>query len=357
MFQRNTALRMMLVSVVLLTLGWITAVSPTLAQSDPIEAAVSWLINTHQNNDGGFTSFSTGANQAPSDIGGTFDALQAIAAGNGDTEAALGYLEGQSKELTIYASADGGSAGKALMALSAAGEDPRSFAGQDLTLTLTEAISATGEYNTTSPYAQSLAMLGLLSIPDGDGVAETAVSWLQNRQAEDGSWDDGFGTAANVDATALAVMALVAAGEPVDGPTLSSAGAFLRQAQQPAGWEYGSGFGPNANSTALALQALSALGDDASAYQDLLLAWQSESGAFQADFGNGPADDFFTTVQAIPALTGRPYPLNIKSAAISSSTADNNAPAVANVVLLVAIVVAVVALVIAILYALLRRRS
>ena len=33
-----------------------------------------------------------------------------------------------------------------------------------------------------------------------------------------------------------------------------------------------------------------------------LLAWQGESGAFQADFGGGRQDDFFSTAQTLPAL-------------------------------------------------------
>ena len=33
-----------------------------------------------------------------------------------------------------------------------------------------------------------------------------------------------------------------------------------------------------------------------------MLAWQGESGAFQADFGEGGFDDFFSTAQSIPAL-------------------------------------------------------
>ncbi len=358
MFNKNYVLRMMMVPLLFVTLLWFSAVSPTLAQADPLETAVSWLISTHQNDDGGFTSFSTGANQAPSDIGGTLDALQALAAAGADVTGALGFLETQGSALADYAYADGGSAGKTLLALSAAGRDPRSFGGEDLTLSLTETISSTGEYNTTSPYAQSLAMLGLLSIPDGDGVAESAVSWLQNRQAADGSWDDGFGTAANVDATAMSIMALTAAGVPSDNPTLASAADFLLQTQQPRGWEYSAGFGPNANSTALAIQALSALGEDVRPYQDLLLAWQSSSGAFQADFGSGPFDDFFTTLQAIPALTGRPYPLNITApAAPAGGMVNNEAPAAATAIGWAALGIAAAALVVAIFYALLRRRS
>ena len=37
---------------------------------------------------------------------------------------------------------------------------------------------------------------------------------------------------------------------------------------------------------------------------------QAESGAFQADFGDGPLDDFFSTVQSIPAAAGKAFPLN-----------------------------------------------
>ena len=39
--------------------------------------AIEWLKTTHQNDDGGFSSFSGGANLAPSDVGGTVDALLA----------------------------------------------------------------------------------------------------------------------------------------------------------------------------------------------------------------------------------------------------------------------------------------
>jgi hypothetical protein len=40
-----------------------------------------------------------------------------------------------------------------------------------------------------------------------------------------------------------------------------------------------------------------------------VLSWQNTTGAFQADWGMGRFDDFFSTVQAIPALTGKAYPL------------------------------------------------
>jgi len=47
---------------------------------------------------------------------------------------------------------------------------------------------------------------------------------------------------------------------------------------------------------------------------DALLAWQDSNGAFQADFGQGRFDDAIATLQAIPAVAGKPYPLSKQSA-------------------------------------------
>lgn len=335
--------------------GWVFAVSRTAAQSNPQETAVTWLLSTHQNNDGGFTSFSGGANLAPSDISGAVDALQALAAAGADTSKLLAYLESQGTDLLTYAQADGGSAGKLLLALTAAGVDPGSFAGQDLTQALVNALSSDGRYNTSGPYAQAVAILGLAAAEKE--IAATAVSWLQSLQASNGSWDDGFGTSDNVDATAMAVMALVAAGVPGSDPSLANAAVFLRQAEQARGWEYAPGFGPNANSTALAIQALSALGDDATSRLGKLLAWQGDSGAFQADFGTGPFDDFFTTVQALPALGGKPFPLNLAQNTPGASSPEMDMPTAVSLLNTIALILAAVVLLAAIGWAIARRRA
>jgi hypothetical protein len=119
----------------------------------------------------------------------------------------------------------------------------------------------------------------------------------------------------------MAVMALVASGELPTSPSLVAARDFLLQTQlATGGWEYGTGYGENINSTALVLQALSALGEDfylAGTIWDqggntpltAVLSWQNTTGAFQADWGAGRFDDFYSTVQAIPAVAGKAYPL------------------------------------------------
>ncbi|RMG96029.1 MAG: hypothetical protein D6706_10880 [Chloroflexi bacterium] len=309
----------------ILPAGTAVAVPPaqTAPFADPQEAAteaVRWLVTAHQNDDGGYTSFSSGANQAPSDVGGTADAIQAIVAAGFDPAQPLFdqentpvmWLNDHSDEVAAYASIDGSTAGKVVLALVAAGQDPRAFGDYNLVISLTQHLSPTGQLNVTTPFGQAVGILGLAAA--GEPVPDSAVSWLLSTQSTEdvlaGSWDDGFGTLGNPDATGMAVMALLAAGLAPDDPALQQAADFLMQARlESGGWEYGPGFGENVNSTALAIQALAALGQDVSEPVQALLNWQSESGAFQADFGSGPFDDFFSTVQAIPAVVGKPFPI------------------------------------------------
>lgn len=313
---RATALGvgMLLAWLLLLVVAPAGAQTPPSGPAERAAAAANWLIAVHQNDDGGYSAFSAGANVAPSDVAGTVDTLLALAPAGADLAAPLNYLQNNPDAVAAYAAQDGGTAGKLLMALTAAGQNPRDFLGYNLVISLTAHLSLTGQFGVNNAFNQSLAMLGLDAA--GDAVPAGAVDWLLAQQAPAGdvagSWDDGFGTAGNPDATAMAIMALVAAGRPAGDPALIAARDFLAAAQQDGGWEYGPGFGPNANSTALVILALQALGEDfagaESAWarngqspQAILFGWQSDSGAFQADFGDGPFDDFFTTVQALPA--------------------------------------------------------
>jgi hypothetical protein len=296
-------------------------------QRDAAQKAVSWLVTSHQNQDGGYSSFSVGADQAASDVGGTLDAILAFSSAGisltgiapGRTNNPIDYLNANVDQLQQYAASDGGQAGKAVLALAAAGQDPRNFAGFDLVSILVSQLSATGQFGSANPFSQALAILALEA--SGEQVPATALSWLISQQADDGdlsgSWDDGFGTAGNVDATAMSVMALAATGPSFAADTLDRAADFLSRSRlSSGGWEYAAGFGENANSTAVVVQALGALGIDyytaigeTSSPLMALLSWQGESGAFQADFGDGRFDDFYATVQALPAVVGKPFPL------------------------------------------------
>lgn len=299
-------------------------------QITAVSSAAEWLVVTHQNEDGGYTAFSTGAGNAPSDVGGTVDAVLALGSSGhsvaapfpGRDNTPIAYLSENPEALAAYAAQGGGQAGKLVLALVAAGQNPRTFAGHNFVISLTQHLSPTGEYNAASPFEHSLAMLAQAAV--SRTVPVSATEWLVAQQATEGdlagSWDDGFGTDGNVDGTAMALMALLAAGEGVDSAAVSQAREFLTASQlESGGWGYAPEAPESANSTALAVQALSALGEDfyseaSPLAQDgvsplaALLNWQSESGAFQADFGDGPFDDFFTTVQALPAAAGRAFP-------------------------------------------------
>jgi hypothetical protein len=294
-------------------------------QSTAISQAADWLAANHQNDDGGYSSFSGGANLADSDPVGAMDALLALSV-SGDSAviaAPLAYLREQAETLAAYTAFGGGASGKTLLVLAAVGENPRDFAGYDFVALLTDQLGADGAYSVETPFEQSLALLGLAAV--GETAPDTAVQWLKDQQSDSGAWGDGYGTDENVDATGMAMMALVASGEAVGGEALTRAASFLAASQlADGGWEYGPGYGGNASSTALAMQALSALGEDfytpGGAWDKegqtpllALLSYRSDSGAFQADFGSGPFDDFFTTIQAVPALTGRPYPQAVVS--------------------------------------------
>lgn len=337
-------------TLVFLLLGYLGIAEQLAAAPDPgndnqqiqaVSAAATWLITTHQNDDGGYTSFSTGANTQPSDIPGTLDAILALASTGYDLRVPypdkettpVTYLNNNSDALFSYAQTDGSTAGKTVLALLAAQQDPHAFGGEDYVAVLNGTLATDGAYTVTTPYQQALAILG--GSAAGEEIPAVAIQWLLDRQATDegiaGSWDDGFGTTGNADATAMSLMALIAAGAPVDDTAVAAAREFLAATQtESGGWEYGAGFGPNVNSTSLIVQALQVLGEDFANTNgpwnqtgvtplDYLLSSQSTTGAFQTDFGNGPADDFFATVQALPALAGQGWPLPSRILAVQAA--------------------------------------
>lgn len=350
MFRSLKLASAVLMAVALLGFVWLSASTPTQAaptadptplafpdQRDAASTAVHWLIHTHQNDDGGYSNFSGGANLAPSAIGGTLDAVLAMASVGYNPAASfmgrntpIAYLQANAPALADYVAADGGQAGRALLALTAANQDPRTFGGYNLVLSTTAQLSPTGQLNATTAYRQGLAILGLTAVRET--IPTSATQWLIDQQQVGGSWDDGFGTTDAVDDTAMAIMALIAVGEATTSTAIYSATTFLANAQtELGGWGYSPSFpGQSANSTALVLQTLSALGEDfyspTSSWAvsgttpiSALLSFQSSTGAFQTDFGQGPFDDFYSTVQSLPAVTGKAYPLTSRRMAAQAA--------------------------------------
>jgi hypothetical protein len=295
-------------------------------QRDSAAAAVTWLYQVNQSSDGGFgTDFMTGL--PSSSLESTLDAMIAISSTGYNPGAvyfnaqksAVNYLEDNAADLVSFATVGGGSNAKVIIALASANLNARDFVGHDYVAQLTAQYEVSGSYNNTTAYNQALSINALVQV--GEPVPAQALQWLEDLQADDGSWDDGFGTAQNPDTTSMAIMALLAGGRSTADVSVADGLDFLADSQlSSGGWEYGVGFGENANSTALAVQALSAAGENFYASTGpwvkngisplmALLSWQNTTGAYQADFGQGRADNFYATVQSIPASVGKPYPL------------------------------------------------
>lgn len=242
---------------------------PTLKRRGRV--AVSYLA-AHQNADGSFPGFSP--------LGSTADAiLSFVAARRGPKQiaAALDYLSNHIEDADNV-----GRIGKVVMAVEAAGGDPRDFGGRDLVQELRDSQTQSGQYGPDTPedpfdgevINHALAMLALRAAGQNPGAP--ATSWLVDAQCADGGWqyndppttaDDGhcnngteFDAITDTNTTGYALQAIVSGAGP--GDLAQSPYRYLRSVRDPRkrGW----GFDANnrltdANSTALVIQAYAAV--------------------------------------------------------------------------------------------------
>ncbi|GGL98936.1 peptidase [Micromonospora yangpuensis] len=222
-----------------------------------------------------------------------------------------------------------GATAKLALAVAVRGADPTDVGGVDLTARLRSLQSTDGRFTDRSAFgdysnafSQSLAILALHRT--APGVPPAAASWLAGTRCADGGYPllpAQPVCTSDVDATALAVQALRAAGRPAD------AAAGLRWLVSVQGTD--GGFG-NANSTGLAAQALRAGGRP--------LAWArartfltglqvgcagapADRGAVDFDGGTfDPQTAVRATAQAVLGLTGTGY------AQLSATGATAGAP-------------------------------
>ncbi|MFY1704884.1 cell wall anchor protein [Micromonospora sp. WMMA1923] len=239
---------------------------------------------------------------------------------------------------------DGGATAKLLYAAAAAGADPTAFGGFDLraeTLSLiagadtghqrgriTSRTTADSGPDASNTFDQSFAVLGLARSGD---LPPATVDFLLRQQCAAGgfrlypdtvdgpspSCDEQADALLDVDSTAMAVQALLAAADAGAGGAADAAGRaadWLVAQQHPDGSFGGSGptTGANSNSTGLAGQALAAARRDTPATRaaDALRALQlttANGGAAAADAGAVAYNttEFTAGVQAGIADTGR----------------------------------------------------
>ncbi|MEZ4559506.1 MAG: hypothetical protein R2854_24230, partial [Caldilineaceae bacterium] len=189
------------------------------------------------------------------------------------------------------------------------------------TLTPTDFYSSTLGAYSVHPGINAWAILGAAAFEDD--IPAPAVDALKASAAPDGGWEWMTGFGADTNSTAVAIQALLAAGEPLTDTAIISGVAFLRRAQNDdGGFGYdpatAAEYGSDANSTAYALQALYALGEDPAGAAwtrgpdgaspiDFLLNAQLDDGTIEWQPGSGA--NLLATQQAVPALLGRSFPL------------------------------------------------
>lgn len=286
-------------------------------QQIAVDAALSWL-RSQQAGDGSF-----GGSE-----GITIDVVLALAAANEDPNewekngnSPLDYLQTQ---VITYSNLNPASASKLALGVIAANQDPYDFGSENLIAKLQGWYNpATGQYsNTTSSntWDQTLAMLALSA--SFETVPPTATVRLKSLQQADGGWEYDVGWGSDTNSTALAMQALIAAGEFATSTALVSATTYLSNTQiiTDAGFPYQNPnpWGPtesDAPSTAMAIQGLIAREENpmgatwtkgVSTPLGTLLSFQSPAGGFKGF--SGP-NDLQSTAQSLPAVMGKPLPI------------------------------------------------
>ncbi len=291
------------------------------AVSDPkrAENAVAYLA-TQQKPNGSIPAFSP--------IGSTSDAVVAFVAagvGRGAMNRAIGFLRRQTEAGNVDAI---GLRAKVILALNAAGADPRDFGGHNLLKEVRTTIGDNGHFGDSAVFDDALALLAMLSADVRPGIA--TATWLIDAQCPDGGWaydlpydpvtDDEHCHSGDTDVfdadsntTSYVVQALAArrAKDWTADPF-----AYLDTVRDPdkGGWSYSAAFiATDANSTALVIQAYAAdtralPGGGLKALRQLQYpncgAWAY---AYNGDVRGDP--DVGATIGAVPGLLQEALPI------------------------------------------------
>ncbi|MBV1853831.1 prenyltransferase/squalene oxidase repeat-containing protein [Catellatospora tritici] len=297
------------------------AASPTLNRAD---AAAGWLARQLVDGERFEVVFD---GVAYPDQGLTIDAVFAFAAsktGGTYRDAAMAWLA-EPGTLTGYVGdgteAYAGATAKLALAAEVTGADPAAFGGVDLITRLRGLQAPSGRFSDRSAwgdfsngFTQSLAVIALGRTAAGAPAA--SVSYLAGTACADGGFPLYFDQpvcVSDVDATALAVQALRAAGDL----THANSGASWLVAQQQSDGGFASAGVENANSTGLAAQALQSSGRLVAAAKARVFLRGLQVGCAGAVADRGaisyttgvfdPATGPRATAQAVLGLTGRGY--------------------------------------------------
>uniref|UniRef100_A0A7J2TJP8 PKD domain-containing protein n=1 Tax=Archaeoglobus fulgidus TaxID=2234 RepID=A0A7J2TJP8_ARCFL len=201
---------------------------------------------------------------------------------------------------------------RTILALYAAGENPRNFAGIDLVAKLKERIKDNGQIG-DFVYTTIWGILALSAV--GENVSKS-VEWLKAQQNPDGGFAWAPGEESDFDDTAAAIQALIAANEPRKSEVIKRALDYLKSGQnEDGGMRFFGNSASNAASDAWTIQALVSAGvnpmewrKNNSSVVEHLLSLQTKSGHFRYTSYSDDNPGYMTAC-AIISLLGKTFPI------------------------------------------------
>ena len=207
---------------------------------------------------------------------------------------------------------------KAILALAAAGENPKTFGNIDYVAKLKTYFQSSqlGDENLINDDIWGILALAAAGESISGAEIAAAKNFILANQNSDGGWGYNVGGLSDTNDTAAAMMALLEAGLNSSSPELVSAISYL-QSQQNAdgGFPYTAGSESDSGSDAWVISAIYKLGQDPSAWQnnsnnpiDHLKSLQTADGSFK--WVASQSDTYNTlTAYAVIALAGKFYPV------------------------------------------------
>ncbi len=268
----------------------------------PAEAAygraADWL-EAQQNADGGYGS--TQDSDSSAAITGWAMLGLAAAGRNPYDVARLGRTPLDSLRAHLDEVSSAGDLARTILALEAAGANPRSFAGRNLVSDLLGRRAANGSF-AGWPGTTSFSIVALRTAGASGGLEKT-ISWLAKVQNDDGGWGDVPGQPSNVDVTAAAMQAIP------DTKGAQRGLSYLRKHQhRDGGFALGGGGASNSQSTAWAVQGMIAVGADpakagpgGASASDYLDAQQASDGHYRYSAGSDQTPVWVTAEALAPA--------------------------------------------------------
>ena len=213
-----------------------------------------------------------------------------------------------------------------ILALTAAGQNPKTFGSQDLVAKLKSYYAQNQMGDPDSLNDDIFGILALASAGEPKNSVEISgmKNYLLSHQAQNGGWGYAVSAASDTDTTAAAITALVAAGVSNQDAAIQSGLAFLKTGQNTdGGFLSNAAFdaASNTSSTAWVVWALNATGIGPATWTnsgkspiDYLAENQAAQGWFM-DQASAQENGFtpITTAYAVIALSGKSLPLKTLS--------------------------------------------